>query len=313
MISFPAVLESINDLTLEHVKYLLHVAKGFKRDSGKFEIYSSSKPVVATCFLEHSTRTRNSFVLAIEKLGAIYLNFDPDSSSLLKGENLEETFLTLRSQGVDLCIIRTSVSGELKPFINNPPFRIVNGGDGMHQHPTQALLDIFTMMESGFQPKGRTVAIIGDCLHSRVCHSLIDLLTLLGTKIILCGPSGCLPEHSPHPQVELCSDVNETILNSDLIYLLRIQKERHKKFGESHFFSDYPTTYGVTLDRLNKLNKKLPVYHPGPANIGIEIGSNLIKSELYMGHEQVRHSLFMRMALVQAMLVDRNMRQDYVR
>lgn len=304
MNKFPDVLESINDLTYDQIKYLLYTAKAHKRDSGKFPTYSVKKPVIATCFLEHSTRTKNSFVLAIEKLGGIYLNFDPSSSSLQKGENLEETFLTLKSQGVDLCIIRTSVPGELHPFIKNPPFKIINGGDGMHQHPTQALLDIFTMIENGQEPKGKTVAIIGDCVHSRVCHSLIDLLSIMEGKVILCGPSGCLPKTPPKPNVELCPDINETIAKSDLLYLLRVQKERHKKFGRSHYFSDYHLTHGVTLERLKGLNRLLPVYHPGPANIGVEIGLDLIKSQYYFGYEQVKNSLFMRMALIQTMLLD---------
>ncbi|OFZ26797.1 MAG: hypothetical protein A2381_06560 [Bdellovibrionales bacterium RIFOXYB1_FULL_37_110] len=306
--NFPSILESISDLNLGQVEYLLNSAKGFKYNPRKHPYYEVNPPVVATCFLEHSTRTRNSFVLAAEKLGAIYLNFDPATSSLKKGENLEETFLTLRSQGVDLCVVRTAVPGELHPFKNHPPFKIINGGDGMHQHPTQALLDLFTMIETGFRPKGNTMAIIGDCEHSRVCHSLIDLMTMVGCKIILCGPSGCLPRQTPHKNVELTSDVTYAINNSDLLYLLRIQKERHKKFGESNYFSDYPWSHGITMERLRKLDKNVPVYHPGPANIGIEIGACVFKNpttkhELgYLGYEQVRHSLWMRMAIIMAML-----------
>lgn len=308
MNNFPMVLESIKDLSLEQVNFLMSSARGFKYNPRKYAIYDNKKPVVATCFLEHSTRTRNSFVLAAEKLGAIYLNFDPATSSLKKGENLEETFYTLKSQGVDLCIIRTAVPGELHPFKDNPPFQIINGGDGMHQHPTQALLDLFTMLETGWKPDGKTMTIIGDCEHSRVCHSLIDLITMVGGKIILCGPSGCLPEHSPHPQVELCLDVEYAIKNSDLIYLLRIQKERHKRFGDTNYFSDYPKSHGVTIERVKNLNKNIPIYHPGPANIGVEIGSCVFKQpttshELgYLGYEQVRHSLWMRMAIIMAML-----------
>ena len=119
--NFPTVLESINDLNVEQVKYLLNTADGLKYNPRKYTFYETRRPVVATCFLEHSTRTRNSFVLAAEKLGAIYLNFDPDTSSLKKGENIEETFYTLKSQGVDLCIIRTPIPGELRPLKENPP------------------------------------------------------------------------------------------------------------------------------------------------------------------------------------------------
>ena len=311
MNEFPTVLESISDLDIDQVNFLLNTAKGFKHNPRKYPFYDVGRPVVATCFLEHSTRTKNSFVLASEILGAIYLDFDPSTSSLQKGENLEETFLTLKNQGVDICIIRTSIPGELRPLKKNPPFKVINGGDGMHQHPTQALLDLFTMLETGFNPKGKTMAIIGDCEHSRVCHSLIDLMTMVGTKIILCGPSGCIPKVSPHPMVELTTSLDYTIKNSDLLYLLRIQKERHKKFGESHYFSDYSYSHGITLDRLKSYNKNIPVYHPGPANIGIEIGEDVIKTPIdynglgYLGYQQVKHSLYMRMAIILAMLEKR--------
>ncbi|MEI8347004.1 MAG: aspartate carbamoyltransferase, partial [Pseudomonadota bacterium] len=160
MQEFPSVLEAIRDLTLEQVQNLLQQAREFKKRS-----YLTSpapvfrgRPVVATCFLEHSTRTKNSFILAAEKLGALNLNFDPQSSSLQKGENLEETFWTLKSQGVNLCIVRTDVTGQLHPFKKNPPFKIINGGDGMHAHPTQALLDLYTMLENDFDPKGKVIA-----------------------------------------------------------------------------------------------------------------------------------------------------------
>jgi aspartate carbamoyltransferase catalytic subunit len=304
MQEFPSVLEAIRDLSLEQVQYLLQSAQEFKKRS-----YLTSpapmfrgRPVVATCFLEHSTRTKNSFVLAAEKLGALYLNFDPQTSSLQKGENLEETFWNLKAQGVNLCVVRTDVSGEMDTFKKNPPFKIINGGDGMHAHPTQALLDLYTMLECGFNPKNKTIAIIGDCMHSRVCHSLIEILTMFEANIILCGPSGCLPKDSPHSRVTLSPSLEETIKNSDLLYLLRVQKERHKKFGESQYFSDYPITHGVTWKRLKDMGRELPVYHPGPANVGVEIGLDLIKSPLYMGYNQVKYSIYMRMAIIYAML-----------
>ncbi|MEI8348473.1 MAG: hypothetical protein WCG27_13470, partial [Pseudomonadota bacterium] len=146
------------------------------------------------------------------------------------------------------------------------------------------------------------IAVIGDCIHSRVCHSMVELFPLFGARLIFCGPSGCLPAKSPHPQVELCSSLEETVARSDLLYLLRVQKERHKKFGGSAFFSDYPITHGLNLKKLKEFGRNLPVYHPGPANVGVEISLDLIKSNLYMGYSQVKHSIYMRMAIIHAML-----------
>lgn len=301
---FPAVLEKISDLKKTQIDYLLNLSKKFKYGDiplGREQIGHGEFPIIATSFLENSTRTKHSFAIAIQKLGGVYLDFNADTSSLKKGETLEETLLTLSYQGVELCIIRTSVSGELGQFKADPPLKIINGGDGVHQHPTQALLDLFTMMELGHGPAGKTIAIVGDCIHSRVGHSLIELLPQYGAKIILCGPKEFLPPASEVAGLELSHSLDETIEKSDLLYLLRIQKERH---NNANFSNDnhYHLSFGVDLDRLERLGKKIPLYHPGPANIGVEISHQAIKSPLYFGHEQVKNSIFMRMAIIKAML-----------
>jgi aspartate carbamoyltransferase catalytic subunit len=302
---FPSVFESIKDLDLKQIRALMALA-------GKFKSYSSDwqglpvpfirKPLIATSFLENSTRTKHSFAIAIEKLGAKHIDFNAETSSLKKGESLEETLKTLHCQGIDLCIIRTNISEQLAQFKENPPIKIINGGDGTHQHPTQALLDLFTMQEIGFEMAGKTVAIIGDIKHSRVSHSLIDLLPMYGIKIILCGPKICLPEASKiNPAIEITTNVDEAIERSDLLYLLRIQKERHKSQDSSQF-DNYEQTYGINLERLKKHDKKLPVFHPGPANVGVEISEDVMSSPMYFGYSQVFHSVYMRMAIIQAVL-----------
>lgn len=307
MQGFPSVFESIKDLDLVHVKGLLSLAskfKGYSHDWQGLPIPFIKRPVIATSFLENSTRTKHSFAIAIKNLGATYIDFNADTSSLKKGESLEETLKTLHCQGVDLCIIRTNVSNELHQFKENPPIKIVNGGDGTHQHPTQALLDLFTMTEIGMDLKGKTISIIGDTVHSRVGHSLIDLLPQFGVNIILCGPQSCLPhpsEFENNPAVTLMTDVDEAIAQSDLLYLLRIQKERHA--GEDvSYYETYPQDFGVSVERLRKHNKLIPVFHPGPANVGVEITKDLIDSPFYFGYEQVHNSIFMRMAILQAVL-----------
>jgi aspartate carbamoyltransferase catalytic subunit len=242
--------------------------------------------------------------VAIRRLGGLYLDFNAETSSLKKGESLEETFLTLFYQGVNLCVFRSSVSHQLSHFRENLPIKLVNGGDGVNEHPSQALLDLFTLMELSPDLKGKTISIIGDNIHSRVAHSLIKLLPQFGMKIILSGPAEYIPSiESLPPGVELSTNRDETVLKSDFIYLLRIQKERHEGKKNQHF-DNYLETHGVSLELLKKLNKLIPVLHPGPANIGVELDHALIKSSLYKGYQQVENSIPMRMAIIEAMLLN---------
>lgn len=308
MKGFPAVLENISDLNLGQIKALLSLTSDYKKkDKDLVESFYTGfrTPVIATSFLEDSTRTKHSFAIAIQKLGGMYIDFNADTSSLKKGETLEETLLTLRHQGVDCCIIRTSISNELAQFKEKPPLKIINGGDGTNQHPTQALLDLFTMIGDLKDLNGKTMAIIGDCVHSRVTHSLVELLPQFGMKLILCGPEGYVPESSDSPAITVTDKRDEAIEKSDCLYLLRIQKERHKGSQDKHFDS-YHEKFGVSLDTLGKLNKELFVYHPGPANIGVEISEDLIHSPLYRGYKQVENSTYMRMAIITAILTNRN-------
>ena len=183
-----------------------------------------------------------------------------------------------------------------------PPIKIVNGGDGIHQHPTQALLDLFTIIQiSPENISGKTLTIIGDCIHSRVANSLIDLLPQFGLKIILSGPKECMPSGLSNKDIEIELDTDTAIQKSDFLYLLRIQKERHKSTSKD-IFKDYETIHGISLDRLNRLNKNIPVLHPGPCNIGVEISKDIMRSNHYLGYEQVKNSTYMRMAIIESIL-----------
>ncbi|MDO9181787.1 MAG: aspartate carbamoyltransferase catalytic subunit [Bacteriovorax sp.] len=308
MNSFPSLLESISDLNKIQIDGLLSLSNKFKHRESESHLFTYRRPIIATSFLENSTRTKHSFAIAIQKIGAMYIDFNAETSSLKKGENLEETFLTLFNQGVNLCIFRSSISHQLNQFKNSPPIKIINGGDGINEHPTQALLDLFTLLELSLDLEGKTIAILGDNIHSRVCHSLINLLPMFGMKIILCGPTSFLPDASTLPPgVQISTNRDETILKSDFIYLLRIQKERHLVSDSNEILSDdkiYHTQYGVSLELLKKINKLVPVLHPGPANIGVEIDLALLKSSLYKGYLQVQNSIPMRMAIIQSMLVN---------
>lgn len=305
MTSFPSLLESIDDLSKTQIDVLVSRAKHFKAHPEIAPFSSTPKPIIATSFLENSTRTKHSFAVAIRRLGGLYLDFNAETSSLKKGESLEETFLTLFYQGVNLCVFRTSVSNQLEAFRENLPIKLVNGGDGINEHPSQALLDLYTLLElSNNDLNGKTISIIGDNIHSRVAHSLMKLLPQFGMKIILAGPRDYLPEEKTLPPgVSLSDHRDETVLKSDFIYLLRIQKERHAGAANLHY-DHYLETYGVSLELLKKLNKLIPVLHPGPANIGVELDQALIKSSLYKGYLQVENSIPMRMAIIEAMLLN---------
>ncbi|MBC7714201.1 MAG: aspartate carbamoyltransferase catalytic subunit [Rhizobacter sp.] len=302
MASFPSLLESIDDLNFTQIDVLLSRAKHFKDNPQLSPFNTTPKPIIATSFLENSTRTKHSFAVAIRRLGGLYIDFNAETSSLKKGESLEETFLTLFYQGVNLCVFRSSVSHQLSQFKENLPIKLVNGGDGVNEHPTQALLDLYTLTELCPDLNGKTISIIGDNIHSRVAHSLMKLLPQFGMKIILSGPLEYLPDSATLPKgVELLTDRDETVKRSDFIYLLRIQKERHEGKTSN---DNYLETNGVSLDRLKKLNKIIPVLHPGPANIGVELDQALIKSSLYKGYLQVENSIPMRMAIIEAMLLN---------
>ena len=307
MTSFPSLLESIDDLSLENILHLLSRARYFKdhpHDTPPFH-NTHPKPLIATSFLENSTRTKHSFAVAIERLGGKYLDFNAETSSLKKGESLEETFLTLHFQGVDLCVFRTSVSHQLNQFKKHPPIKLVNGGDGINEHPTQALLDLFTLSELAPSLKGKTIAIMGDVRHSRVGHSLMKLLPQFGMKVLLYGPIEFLPEGSP------LYTRDEVVDQCDFLYLLRIQKERHGvSMGVG--FDTYMDTHGITLSYLKNRKKLIPVLHPGPANIGVEIDQDLIKSSLYKGYQQVQNSIAVRMAIIESMLINRDKNIGYI-
>ena len=304
MNSFPSLLESINDLSKLQIDGLLSLTSKFKTRESESHLFTYRRPIIATSFLENSTRTKHSFAIAIQKMGAMYLDFNAETSSLKKGESLEETFLTLFNQGVNLCIFRSSVSHQLAQFRESPPIKIINGGDGVNEHPTQALLDLYTLFELSTELEGKTIAIFGDNIHSRVGHSLIKLLPQYGMRVILCGPKHFLPDQNTLPAgIEISTDRDQTIKECDFLYLLRIQKERHQNQIE---FSDvdYLKTYGVSLELLKKMQKLIPVLHPGPANIGVELDTALIKSSLYNGYLQVQNSIPMRMAIIQSMLLN---------
>lgn len=310
---FPTVLESVRDLNAEQIHWLLGRTQEFKKESKTLSPQNFSArglcrelraPIVAcTFFAEHSTRTKLSFTRGLQLLGAEFLNFDSGTSSLKKGESLRETFYTIKAMGVNLLIFRCPVSFGLAPFKAQPPFSIINAGDGKNEHPTQALLDLFTMLEQEKDLKGKKIAIIGDIEHSRVSHSLIHLLPLFGAKVVLVGPRFFWPKNPPGPHVEFCESRDEAIKKCDLLYLLRIQTERHAEAELPFSLPEYVKEFGVSYQHLKKIGRLIPLYSPGPANIGVEIDEEAIQSELFVGHTQVENGVFMRMSIMEAMFL----------
>lgn len=300
MYSFPSVLETISDLDVRHVEGLLELSNRFKYREEKRFNFTKGQPLLTTLFLENSTRTKLSFATAIKRLGGLYLDFPTETSSLKKGENLEETLLTLAAQGFDICVIRSSENSVLSDFKKRPPLKLINGGDGTCQHPTQALLDVFTMRELGLEIQGKTLGIIGDIKHSRVANSLAQLVEMLGGKVVFCTPKEWEPLDNKGKTI--CNSLDDTIAQSDMLYSLRVQLERHDpgiQFDRAHYINEF----SLEQAKLKKHNKKdMAIFHPGPVNIGVELQRDILRSKNYKGYEQVINSIYMRMAIIATMI-----------
>ncbi|MDD0853057.1 aspartate carbamoyltransferase catalytic subunit [Halobacteriovorax sp. GB3] len=305
MLNFPSIFESVSDLDKGQIDALLLLAHKFKNRVSHTTDFTKAKPTICTLFLENSTRTKHSFQMASEHLGGYFFDFDVKSSSFSKGENLEETLLTLKCQGVDLCIIRSNENNHLERLKAAPPLRIINGGDGTNEHPTQALLDLFTMQEIEGDLNGKRVCIVGDSNHSRVANSLIKLLPLYGVEVSLAGPKEFADQCAKKHGLKHFEKSSEYLKECDIVYLLRAQLERHTtgdKAAHQNLLISYNKDYGLNSQALKEAGTNQSIYHPGPCNIGIELTHELMRTSSYKGYEQVKHSIFMRMAIIQSIL-----------
>ena len=256
--------------------------------------------VVANIFLEDSTRTRCSFETAVHRLGGQVFTLSASGSSTSKGEGLIDTALNVEAMGVSALVIRTAISGGPAMVARRVRIPVINAGDGRHEHPTQGLLDILTLQESLGSLEGRRVAIVGDIQNSRVAHSALQGLTLLGCSVVLVGPPSLVDANQSkvvqrHDLVSITHDLDSIIDEVDAIMLLRIQSERGAQSGVS---SDYRTLYGLTPDRASRLQPHAVVLHPGPVNRGIEIDDSV--ADEYGGVRilrQVTHGVAARMAV----------------
>jgi len=248
-------------------------------------------------FFENSTRTRTSFELAGKILGADTINISASSSSVKKGETLYDTIKTLEAMQSDFIVMRHYMAGAPYLIAKEVKSHVINAGDGANEHPSQALLDAFTIMEYKKSLENLKIAIVGDILHSRVARSDIILFKRLGAKITLCGPKTLMPRHLSTFDVDnITTDIEEALKDKDVVIFLRIQLERQKKVYFSTL-NEYSIMYGLNQRRVNLIKEDGIVMHPGPVNRGVEIESELVYGNRSVILEQVENGLFTRMAI----------------
>lgn len=292
-------LLGIKGLAAEDIELILETASGFKdvlgRDIKKVPALRGKTAV--NLFYEPSTRTKTSFELAAKRLSTDVINISTSTSSVVKGETLQDTARTLLALGADFIILRHSCSGAANFLAKNLDASVVNAGDGTNEHPTQALLDLFTMKENKGGIKGLEVAIVGDILHSRVAKSNIYALKTMGAKIRLIGPPTLVPFYMKDLGVGIFSDMETGLKGADVIMTLRIQMERQ---GKGFFPStlEYFKNWGLTAKRLALADKDSIVMHPGPMNRGVEIASEVADGPRSVIMEQVTNGLAVRMAVL---------------
>ncbi|MBX7247272.1 MAG: aspartate carbamoyltransferase catalytic subunit, partial [Candidatus Sumerlaeaceae bacterium] len=260
---------------------------------------------VCNLFFENSTRTRTSFEIAAKRLSADVVNFNIATSSVAKGESLLDTAKTVQAMGVDIVIMRHSCPGTPHLLSKRLNMGIINAGDGAHEHPTQGLLDVFTMRERLGQIEGLKVAIVGDILHSRVARSNIWALTKLGARVSLVGPSTLVPKEFKRLGCEIHHTLREGIAGADVINLLRIQLERQKK-NLFPSIREYRLLYGLTRERLKHAKPTVVVMHPGPVNRGVEISQEVADGTNSVIDEQVTNGIAVRMAILYLLSGGRN-------
>ena len=252
---------------------------------------------IVNLFFESSTRTRISFELAEKRLSADSVNFSTSTSSVKKGETLLDTARNIEAMKIDMVVIRHQSPGAPNFLAKNLDANIINAGDGAHEHPTQALLDMMTMIEKHKKIDGLKVAIIGDISHSRVALSNIHGLLKMGAKVTVCGPATLIPREIENLGVDVCYHVDDVLQNVDVINVLRIQLERQDS-GLFPSLREYHNYFGITRARLDKLSKPITVMHPGPINRGVEISSDVADSEHSLILNQVTNGVAIRMAVL---------------
>ena len=297
-------LLGLEDLSKEDIELILETAKSFKQVSAREvkKVPALRGKTVVTLFFEPSTRTRTSFELAAKRLSADTINITGSTSSLSKGETVLDTVRNIEAMNVDLIVVRHSSAGVPYMLAQKVKSSIINAGDGCRSHPTQALLDMFTIRERLGRIEGLNVTIVGDILHSRVARSNIIGLTKMGAKVTVCGPATLMPVDVEKMNVKVSYNLKEAISNCDVIILLRLQIERQKeKFLPS--LREYAIKFGINKTKLEKYAKKdVLIMHPGPTNRGIELSAEVADGEYSVILDQVTNGVAVRMAVLYLLL-----------
>lgn len=290
---------SVRDLTQPDVELILKTAENLqevlKRPIKKVPALRGK--TVVLCFFENSTRTRASFEMAAKRLSADTLTFSSSGSSISKGESLLDTVRNLEAMDPDLLVVRDSSSGIPQFLSERIRCPVINAGDGTHEHPTQALLDLMTIRKAKGRVKGLHVTIIGDILHSRVARSNILLLSKMGAKVSVAGPATMIPNDIDQYPVSVSYDIRKVIPTADVIMMLRIQRERE---SECLFPSlrEYARFFGLNSETMRHAKKDVTIMHPGPVNRGVEISSEIADSKHSVILDQVTNGVAVRMALL---------------
>ncbi len=295
-------LINLSDLTVDEIWEVLHTAQEMKqvltREDKKHPVLRGRS--VINLFYENSTRTRSSFEFAGKYLGADVVNINTSSSSVMKGESLKDTALTLDRMAPDVIVMRHGCSGAHEILAKHVKARVINAGDGAHQHPTQALLDLLTIVEHKGNLEGLKIAIVGDILHSRVARSDLWGFQALGAAVTLCAPPTLMPSQVAKLGANVTYDMDEAIKDADVIVMLRIQLERQKA-GMFPSIREYAAFYGLNAQRLKLAKPDCLVMHPGPINRGVEITPEVADGMQAVIEEQVNNGLAVRMALLSIM------------
>jgi aspartate carbamoyltransferase catalytic subunit len=252
---------------------------------------------VVNLFYEPSTRTRLSFELAEKRLSADTLNFSTSGSSVSKGESLKDTVRNIEALKIDMIVIRHSSVGAPYYLTTFSTSTIINAGDGAHEHPTQALLDMYSIKERYGKLKGLRVIIVGDILHSRVARSNIWGLKTMGASVAICGPTTLLPQEVEKMGVDVYHNLNQALDGADVVNVLRLQRERQQA-GLLPSLREYTSLFGITKERLKLLNKNYTIMHPGPMNRGVEISSEVADGDSSIILEQVTNGVAVRMSVL---------------
>jgi aspartate carbamoyltransferase catalytic subunit len=289
-------LLGLEELSREEITTILDLAKHFSQDN-RHKHGNLSGKVVVNLFFEPSTRTRMSFGLAARRLGADVMDFSPSGSSTSKGETFIDTAKNIEAMGIDLVIVRHSATGAPHLLAQHLKAGVINAGDGAHEHPTQGLLDIFTIRQMRGKCDGLTVGLVGDITHSRVARSNIHGLIKLGAKIIVCGPPTLVPHGIEELGVEVSHSLDAVLPRCDVINMLRIQFERQRN-GLFPSIAEYARLFGLNSARLKQAKKDLLLLAPGPINRGVEITPDVADGAHSAILQQVTNGLSVRMAIL---------------